>query len=407
MEGHVRKRHRLTCARRVDKRKRCNCDGAWQARIPDPARAGTTHKIERQFHSEREAKAWLVSQQAAEQVGGWIDPRQADRPFADVITAWQESWSNRLSPTTAARYRGICDVYLMPEFGAQPIGRITHERVQRFVNRLSADPKLAPGTVRGVYSVLRNAMNRGVRLGMVKVNPCTNVDLPRSPREEMLFLDAAEVRTLAEAIDPWYRVLIYTAAYCGLRAGELLAVQRKDVDLLRGVLQVRRSLREVNGYQSFGDTKTYTARSVSLPKFLVEMLREHLAQPLPGGNGPDALVFPSKTGKPLRWNNFYKRHFRTTVAGWTDAKGVEHPGALPARLRGLRFHDLRHTCASLSVAAGAHVKQISARLGHASVMITLDRYSHLYPSAEEAVAERLDAIFHATPAESNVVTLAR
>jgi integrase len=407
MEGHIRKRHKPSCAKRADRRKRCNCDGPWQARIPDAVRGGT-HKIERQFRIEREAKDWLVTQQASHLQGAWIDPRQSERPFADVIEAWKESWTNRLSPTTAARYHGICEVYLSREFGKTPIGRISHEVVQRYVNRLSSEG-MTPGTVRNVYSVLRNAMNKGVRLGMVKVNPCTNVDLPRSPREEMLFLDAGEVRAVAEAIDPHYRVLIYTAAYTGLRSGELLALRRQDVDLLRGVLHVRRALKDVDGRLEFGETKTHTHRTVSLPQFLRDMLREHLARPLPGGNGPDALVFPSKTGKPLRHNLFYRRHFKTTVAGWTDAKGKHHPGVLPARLHGLRFHDLRHTCASLSVAAGANVKQVSARLGHSSVMITLDRYTHLFESDERSVADVLDTIYRAPVAEpaSNVVELAR
>jgi integrase len=407
MAGHVRRRHRPTCAKKRSERARCNCDGPWQARIPDPA--DPLKRIEKQFPAGRkaEAEAWLHSQESSKQSGGWIDPRTAERPFREVIVAWQEGWASRLSPTTAARYRGVCDKYLLPEFGAAAIGTITHERVQRYVTRLSNDATISAGTVRGIYSILRNALSYGVRLGMVRVNPCTNVDLPRSSREEMLFLSADEVRVLAEGIDAWYRVLVYTAAYCGLRAGELLALQRRDVDLLRGVMHVRRSLREVNGYLSFGETKTYSQRTISLPAFLVEMLREHLAQALPGGNGPDALVFPSKRGLPLRWNNFYKRHFRPTVDGWTDAKGEQHPGVLPAYLHGLRFHDLRHTCASLSVAAGAHVKQVQARLGHASVQITLDRYTHLFPSAEEALAEKLDAIFHAAPAASNVTTLAR
>jgi integrase len=92
-------------------------------------------------------------------------------------------------------------------------------------------------------------------------------------------------------------------------------------------------------------------------------------------------------------------------------EGGRHRGvwSFPAHLHGLRFHDLRHTCASLSVAAGAHVKQVQARLGHASVQITLDRYTHLFPSAEEALAEKLDAIFHAPveSAASNITALAR
>ncbi|HEX6681092.1 MAG TPA: site-specific integrase [Gaiellaceae bacterium] len=371
---------------------------------------GETAWVEKTFRTKQEAQDWLTSQQAAIMQGEWIDPRKAERPFHELATAWQESWPNRLSPTTAARYRSILDVYLLPTFGQTPIGRMTHEVVQRYVNRLSAPGKdgesgMTPGTVRNVYSVLRNAMNKGVRLGMVRTNPCTNIDLPRSPREEMLFLTPEEVRAVAEAIDPYYRVLVYTAAYTGLRAGELLALRRCDVDLLRGVIHVRRALKDVDGRLEFGPTKTHTQRQVSLPAFLRDMLRDHLTQPL-AGDDADALVFPSKTGLPLRHNLFYRRHFKRAVTG-NPERGI--PPALPATKHGLRFHDLRHTCAALSVAAGAHVKLISARLGHSSVQITLDRYAHLFPSVEEALAEQLDALYRATPqAEaSNVRQIAR
>lgn len=408
MQGHVRKRHKPDCARRIAKAAqraqkanttpggepasvplpRCDCSGSWQGRYRDPLDG---HFIERTFRTKVEAEDWLTAQQGAMLTGTHVSPRLADTRFKDLALAWQESWPNRLSPTTAARYRSILDVYLLPTFGAVPIGRIDHGVVQRYVNRLTAEG-MSPGTVRNVYSVLRNAMNRGLRLGMAKTNPCTNVDLPRSPRQEMLFLLPEEVRAVAEAIDPHYRVLVYTAAYTGLRAGELLGLQRQDVDLLRGVLQVRRALKDVDGKLELGPTKTHTQRTVSLPAFLRDMLREHLAQLL-AGDEADALVFPSKTGKPLRHNLFYRRHFKPAARA-----------ALPAAKHGLRFHDLRHTCAALSVAAGAHVKLISARLGHSSVQITLDRYAHLFPSVEEALGEQLDALYHAAPdtLESNV-----
>jgi len=228
-------------------------------------------------------------------------------------------------------------------------------------------------------------------MGMLKVNPCTQIDLPSSPREEMLCLTAEEVRAVAEAVDPFYRVLVYTAAYTGLRAGELLALERRDIDLKRGTLSVRRARREVSGHITTGPTKTAgSRRTVSLPAFLRDMLAGHMANvPI----APDSLVFASKTAKPLRHNLFYRRHFKRAVAGHTDKKGVYHPGVLPPHLHGLRWHDLRHTCASLSIAAGAHPKLIAARLGHSSVQITLDRYGHLFPSVEASLAEALDATF--------------
>jgi integrase len=246
--------------------------------------------------------------------------------------------------------------------------------------------------VRNVYAVLRTAMAKGVRMGLVRANPCTDIDLPRARREEMLFLTVDEVRAVAEAIDPHYRVLVYTAAYTGLRAGELGGLQRRDVDLLRGVIHVRRALKDVNGVLELGSTKTHATRTIALPGFLRTMLSEHLTAPTHPDQetGPDAPVFTMKTGGPLRHGLVYGRYFKRAVAA-----------ALPSAKRGLRFHDLRHTCAALSIAAGAHPKLISARLGHSTITITLDRYGHLFPSVEEALADALDAAFAATPAATS------
>src|SRR5213079_1153760 len=127
-------------------------------------------------------------------------------------------------------------------------------------NRLSSDDTIAPGTVRNVYAVLRTACAKGVRLGMLAASPAAQIDLPRQRREEMLFLTADEVRAVAEKIDVHYRVLVYLAAYTGLRAGELLALRRQDLDLLRGVLHVRRALKDVNGRLEFGEVKTEGSR---------------------------------------------------------------------------------------------------------------------------------------------------
>jgi integrase len=341
--------------------------------------------------------------------GTHIDPRQGERPFAEVVEARKESW-HRIERSTAARYESILSLYLLPEFGRTAIVGITHEVVQRYVNRLAADPNVSPSLARSIYATLRAAISYGVRMNLVKVNPCSKIDLPRPRRSEMLFLTASEVRALAEAIDPYYRTLVYFAAYTGLRAGEIGALRRKDVDLLRGVVHVRRALKDVGGKLEFGPTKNRAERTVLLPRSLREMLAEHLSGSLPGGSGPESLVFPSRTGKPLRHNAFRQRPFKPAIVGDLDNKDPKkrRAPALPSEKHGLRFHDLRHTAASLSVAAGANIKQVSTRLGHSSVVITLDRYTHLFPDGEEALAEQLDATFAAAAASapaSNVVEL--
>ncbi len=215
----------------------CNCDGPWRVRIPDPARGGTA-QIERRFPAgaKREAEAWKTAQEHALQTDDWIDPRKAARPFREVADAWKTTWVD-LEPKTRHGYEALLTTHLLPEFGARKASSITHEVVQAYVNRLSAEG-LAAATVRNVYAALRAALNAGVRLRMIARNPCVGVKLPRPRHEPMLFLTAEEVRKLAEAIDPYYSALIYFAAYCGLRAGELLALRRSDVDLLRGSLRV-------------------------------------------------------------------------------------------------------------------------------------------------------------------------
>jgi integrase len=140
-----------------------------------------------------------------------------------------------------------------------------------------------------------------------------------------------------------------------------------------------------------GPTKTHADRTIELPKPISDLLNDHLAVASPGGNGRDDLVFTSLEGAPIRQSQFYRRHFKPAVRK-----------ALPAEQRGLRFHDLRHTCAALLIAQGAHALAIKEQLGHSSITITMDRYGHLLPSAHERTADRLAAVFAeaATPPEN-------
>lgn len=353
---------------------------AWQARVPDPSRGGTA-KIERTFRTRVEAEAWVAQQQTSILDGTWLDPRRAQRRFDSVVEVWRESWPARLEPKTIAGYDQCLRTHILPEFGHRPIGSIDREAVQRFVNRLSGGG-LAAETVRGIYSVLRNALNSAVQMGAIRSSPCQKVRLPRPSRRKMLFLSVEEVDLLAAAIDPLYRVLVYTAAYTGLRAGEIAGLQRQDADVLKARLYVRRAVKEIGGTLHVGATKTHSTRSVALPGFLRDMLLDHLTAPIPGGRSPGDSLFPSPEGACLRHRNFYSRFFKPAVrAGLPEAK------------HGLRFHDLRHTAVSLLIEQNAPPKAIQARLGHCSIQMTMDRYGHLLPSVEDALIVNLDAAY--------------
>jgi integrase len=218
------------------------------------------------------------------------------------------------------------------------------------------------------------------------------VPLPKVEREEMRFLTPAEVAALADVIHPRYRALVLVGAYGGLRIGELAGLRRSRVDLLRGTVQVAEIVVEVRGLLHVGPPKTQTSRrTVGLPRFVVEELAAHLGRP----GDLEALVFTAPQGGPLRLPAFRGRVWR--------------PAVIAAGLDGLRIHDLRHTAVALWIAAGANPKEVSARAGHASVSFTLDRYGHLYPEADTALRDRLDALYGSirpAPA-SSVVRLPR
>jgi integrase len=369
----------------------------WQARYWHPD--DPSKRIEKTFRIKRDAENWLVQQRAEILKGTHVDPRRSDRPFSELVDGWRNSWID-LEPKTRAGYIAVLERHLLPEFGSRRVSGLTTEVVQAYVKRL-ADSGLSPGTVRSIYSVLRNALNSGVRMKMIAVNPCLGVRLPRAKRQEMLCLTATEVRAVAEQIDPQYRVLVYLAAYTGLRAGELHGLRRRDVDPLRRVITVRQALKEINSKHLdagdkglvFGPTKTHEQRSIKLPKAINELLGEHLRSDASGGTGPDDLVFVTPTGQPIRHGIFYRRHFKPAVRR-----------GLPPEKHGLRFHDLRHTCASLLIESGAHPKAIQEQLGHSSIQITMDRYGHLLPGIADALADKLDIAF--ARSEETVIELA-
>lgn len=397
----------------INKRIYANGRVRWRARYPDPTRGGKK-QVERLFETKREAEKWLTSQRAAIQRGEHVDPKDNQRLVKEVAAAWQGTWLD-LEPKTKAGYRAILNRHVIPRWGEVRIGAVTPEAIQKWINDLAVIRE--PNTVRRVYSVLRAVLKVAVERRYLLTNPCDAVKLPRSTAaavDQRVILSPDEVAALAKAITPHFRLLIYAAAYTGLRAGELGALRRRDVDLLHGTLTVERGLKDVSGLLIFGPTKTAKARRVVLPSFLNAMFLHHLDSM---DGGPDALVFRSPDGGTLRHGNFYGRHFKPTVkrrycigcdaaVRVEDAKCMACAGGdlryvLPPEKHSLRFHDLRHTCASMLIAAGAHPKAIQEHLGHADIQTTFNVYGHLLPSAQEALGAALDAAYERNDEEED------
>jgi integrase len=349
--------------------------GRWRARYRTPDGRERSKTFDRRADAER----WLAGVTVSKAAGDWIDPELGKRTFA----SWAEEWSAGIvdvRPSTRDRNVRIVQVHLIPRFGPVPLGRITNPMVRTFIADMLAAGTHAPATVRKIGQVLTQVLRGAVEAGLIARSPCDGVRLPPERRRQMRFLTAAQVADLAEVAGPETATLIYTAAYTGMRWGELAGLRVERVNLLRRSIAVVEQLNELSGHFAWGEPKTNAGRrSVSVPAALASMLEGQLTRPEVIRSG---LVFPTPLGEPMRRSNFARRVW----APATRAIGVE----------GLRFHDLRHTAVALAISQGAHPKALQERLGHSSVTVTLDRYGHLYEGLDGQIAASLDEVLRAS-----------
>src|SRR5512132_2114240 len=341
----------------------------WRVRYRDPA----GRERAKSFARKRDAERFLQHAEADKLRGHWVDPRQGRTTVGELAERWYAT-TVTLKPKTREDYRSLLNNHVLPTFGDRAVASLDTLAVRGWLAGLVSGG-LSSSRAKHAYYVLYAVLEAAIQAGALVRNPAAGVRAPRSHSREMHFLSAAEVERLAEAIVPPYGVLVRLAAYTGLRAGEIAALRVKRLDLLRGTVRVVEAASEVSGRLITGPTKTHAERTVRLPRFLRDELAAYLAS---RPRDRDAFVFAAPKGGPLRHNNFYQRLFCPALAR----------AGLPDQVR---FHDLRHTCASLLIAQGAHPKAIQAHLGHSSIQVTMDRYGHLFPDALEHLADRLDA----------------
>lgn len=361
-----------------DRRKRGR---GWEARWYTIDGDGKRKQHSHSCKTKVEAERYLGRMLGEADRGESLDPALGKASFGAVANSWLQSLDPALKPKTRSGYESIVREHLMPAFGMLPVGAIKPGDVHRFLN----SAEVGPGTKRNIVRVLNPIMNLAVLDGRIRVNPVTTLmatfKLPRVPgNDDPPFLTPAQVQELADEVGPPYDVLVLTAAYTGLRSGELSALRVKDIDLENSRLRVRESVSDVDGTLHFVSPKTGKPRSMSLPRFLVEYLEAATK-----GRPQDDFVFAGES--PLRHRNFYARRFKPAV------KRLVESGRWPERLASLRFHDLRHTAAAILIANGEHPKAVQERLGHSSIVVTMDRYGKLYEGHDTDVADRLDKTF--------------
>ncbi len=322
------------------------------------------------------------------------DQQQGKRPAPEretlgtFLSRWLEDTArHNTRRSTLERYERLVRLHLEPGIGKVRLARLTADDLAALYSRL-LDNGLAPSTVRLAHAVLHRALSHAQRRGAVAVNVASNVDAPSVSRREFRALTPEEAaKLLSAAMGDRFYALYQLALTCGLRQGELLGLRWQDVDLNGAVLAVRQQVYRLKGEWQFVEPKTAAGRrTVSLSTSAVEALMERRTQQLDERLRAETwedldLVFANQVGQPTDKANLLRRSF------W--------PLLERAGLPRMRFHDLRHACASLLLAEGIHPKVVQERLGHSSIAVTMDVYSHAMPSLQQDAAERLDRLLAA------------
>jgi len=310
--------------------------------------------------------------------------------LSEFLDKWlKESAKPSVSDRTYQNYVWLLKTYVRPKLGGVRLSALKPLEIQSLYTDLHQGRGLSAKSVRHVHATLSGALNQAVKWRLIAQNPAGVVDLPKIERKEMLALSPEEVsRFLEAAQSDRYGVMFTFAVITGMRPGEYMGLKWSDIDLERGTATVQRSLLIVatEKGERFSDPKTpQSRRTIPLPGAMLRQLREHrrrqAEERLRAGSewaGLD-MVFCTDSGKLLDLHNVRVRNFKPILTR----------AGLPEKLR---LYDLRHTCATLLLGEGVHPKVASERLGHSSVVLTLNTYSHVLPTMQSDASEKLEKL---------------
>lgn len=305
-------------------------------------------------------------------------------PSSLTVKVLLEEWLKTVAkPTlrlsTYMRYEGIIRLHIYPYIGGMKLNHLQSAHLQKLYAILERDSR-KPRTIQMVHVILNRALNNAVRLKLILSNPCELVTKPKAPKKAMKFWDKDQLKKFLKLAENDRLYALYVLAItCGLRLGELFGLKWSDLNVKSSTLAVQRIVLELSGKIHIGEPKTAKGkRNIFLTNFAIDALLEHRKKM--NAEGLDSeWIFCDTLGKPLRKTNFRKRSFLKLIS--------------QSKLPSLRFHDLRHSAATLLFSQGVHPKIVQELLGHAQISITLDTYSHVLPSLMQESATKLDAIF--------------
>lgn len=324
--------------------------------------------------------------------GDYVEPGK--ETVAAFLDRWLEHVRTLVSPRSHERYAELARKNIVPLLGSAVLTSLRPEQISAAYakalvsGRRDGTGGLAPRSVHHMHRILKQALGQAVKWRILARNPADAVDPPKVERIKMRALDANETATLLAHFRPTRMFIpVLLGVICGLRRGEVTALRWRAVDFDTGNLAIVESMEQTKAGIRTKDTKSGRSRRVALPSLAVEELRRHRARQaeellaIGVRLTDDDYVFAQADGRPIQPNSL--THEFTRIL------------ALAKALPRVRFHDLRHSHATQMLANGVHPKIAQERLGHSSIAITLDLYSHVLPGMQEDAAAKVDAALRA------------
>jgi integrase len=356
-------------------------DGRWVASVSLGREDGKPKR--KYFYADTRKEAQELLAKAMHEVQQGM-PLPAERL---TVGAYLDQWLSEVATSKVRRktfvvYQQLIRLHLKPGLGHKVLAKLTPREVQLFLNKkLSAG--LSPQTVKHLHAILRNALNRALKWGLVARNVASLVDSPHVKRYEAAALDPDQARALLRTLQHERLGALYTVPLAiGLRPGEALGLMWSDIDWERGTLHVTRSLQRIEGKLRIEELKSRSSRpTIKLPEVALASLKAHRVhqaeEQLAAGPAWQVsdLIFTTRQGRPLA-PRFIARSFKRilNLAGLPDT----------------RVYDLRHTCATLLLVQGVHPRVVMEILGHSQISLTMNTYTHVVPQLQNQAAGLMD-----------------
>ncbi len=341
-------------------------ENTWVAEItlPDGKRKKKRSK------KQQVVKDWLFEyRKQIKENGRLIDERMALSQF--LVKFLEDTAKHTLKPKTFSSYKWIIETHVIPEIGKMKLANLKPHHLQKLYSD-KVNSGLSKKTVLHIHSVIRRALNEAVKWGLINNNPCSSVTPPRPDKSLPEIWSVVQAQTFLNAVREhrWYAIYLI-ALTTGARRGEILGLEWENIDLAGKSASIQKTISEIGGKAIIGEPKTKRSRrTISLPDIVIAALKD-----MESNNG---FVFTTSNDTPIIPRNLLRHYY--SVLDRLDIPKI-------------RFHDLRHTAATILLTQDVHPKKVQELLGHSSITLTLDTYSHVMKGMHAEAAEKMDGLF--------------